>query len=199
MTRRRKTWRMAGLTFFVSGSSRYIHLRPSTAASPNSRGGGFSNARVVVTQAASATDSLSLQLPPSPSRTSVMVVNAEWGLLPRRTWTCRTSTSTRLSPRGIRRWASHQLTRSNHLTGSALTAHCLPLLTTFVGAPLADVFSTTCSMPAPYGRALTITQAPKNPAVPGRGGWNNGVLLGGSYRDRTDDIHGVNVALYQLS
>ena len=24
-------------------------------------------------------------------------------------------------------------------------------------------------------------------------------LLGGSYRDRTDDIHGVNVALYQLS
>ncbi|MCU1519866.1 MAG: hypothetical protein JWN19_251, partial [Arthrobacter sp.] len=23
--------------------------------------------------------------------------------------------------------------------------------------------------------------------------------LGGSYRDRTDDIHGVNVALYQLS
>lgn len=29
----------------VSGSSRYIHLRPSTAASPNSRGGGFSNAR----------------------------------------------------------------------------------------------------------------------------------------------------------
>lgn len=26
-----------------------------------------------------------------------------------------------------------------------------------------------------------------------------GVLRGGSYRDRTDDIHGVNVALYQLS
>lgn len=25
------------------------------------------------------------------------------------------------------------------------------------------------------------------------------VLAGGSYRDRTDDIHGVNVALYQLS
>jgi len=24
-------------------------------------------------------------------------------------------------------------------------------------------------------------------------------FLGGSYRDRTDDIHGVNVALYQLS
>lgn len=24
-------------------------------------------------------------------------------------------------------------------------------------------------------------------------------LAGGSYRDRTDDIHGVNVALYQLS
>jgi hypothetical protein len=23
--------------------------------------------------------------------------------------------------------------------------------------------------------------------------------VGGSYRDRTDDIHGVNVALYQLS
>ena len=23
--------------------------------------------------------------------------------------------------------------------------------------------------------------------------------IGGSYRDRTDDIHGVNVALYQLS
>ena len=32
-------------------------------------------------------------------------------------------------------------------------------------------------------------------------GWlaTDGVLLGGSYRDRTDDIHGVNVALYQLS
>ncbi len=28
---------------------------------------------------------------------------------------------------------------------------------------------------------------------------NDGVLVGGSYRDRTDDIHGVNVALYQLS
>ena len=24
-------------------------------------------------------------------------------------------------------------------------------------------------------------------------------VSGGSYRDRTDDIHGVNVALYQLS
>ncbi len=33
------------VAFFVSGSSRYIHLRPSTAASPNSRGGGFSNAQ----------------------------------------------------------------------------------------------------------------------------------------------------------
>lgn len=28
---------------------------------------------------------------------------------------------------------------------------------------------------------------------------HGGVFLGGSYRDRTDDIHGVNVALYQLS
>lgn len=28
---------------------------------------------------------------------------------------------------------------------------------------------------------------------------NDGVFDGGSYRDRTDDIHGVNVALYQLS
>ncbi len=28
---------------------------------------------------------------------------------------------------------------------------------------------------------------------------NDGAICGGSYRDRTDDIHGVNVALYQLS
>lgn len=46
MTRLRKTLRSTCVTFFVSGSSRYIHLRPSTAASPNSRGGGFSNARM---------------------------------------------------------------------------------------------------------------------------------------------------------
>lgn len=26
-----------------------------------------------------------------------------------------------------------------------------------------------------------------------------GAFAGGPYRDRTDDIHGVNVALYQLS
>lgn len=39
----------------------------------------------------------------------------------------------------------------------------------------------------------------KNPAVPGFGPWSGGVFCGGSYRDRTDDIHGVNVALYQLS
>lgn len=39
----------------------------------------------------------------------------------------------------------------------------------------------------------------KNPANPSRKAWIDGVLLGGSYRDRTDDIHGVNVALYQLS
>ena len=29
--------------------------------------------------------------------------------------------------------------------------------------------------------------------------WTTGFILCGSYRDRTDDIHGVNVALYQLS
>ena len=34
----------------------------------------------------------------------------------------------------------------------------------------------------------------KKPPVP----YGTGVS-GGSYRDRTDDIHGVNVALYQLS
>ena len=28
---------------------------------------------------------------------------------------------------------------------------------------------------------------------------STGLSVGGSYRDRTDDIHGVNVALYQLS
>lgn len=33
----------------------------------------------------------------------------------------------------------------------------------------------------------------KTPAPCGTG------AIGGSYRDRTDDIHGVNVALYQLS
>lgn len=107
-------------------------------------------------QAASATDSRSLQLPPSPSRTSVMVVNAEWGLFPNRTWTCSTSTSTRLIPRGIRRWPSHQLTRSNHRTGAALTAHCLPPQITVAGFPLAVVLSTTCSIPARYSGGPTI-------------------------------------------
>ncbi len=28
---------------------------------------------------------------------------------------------------------------------------------------------------------------------------DRGFLFGGPYRDRTDDIHGVNVTLYQLS
>ncbi len=39
----------------------------------------------------------------------------------------------------------------------------------------------------------------QKPATPSLQAWSDGVLLGGSYRDRTDDIHGVNVALYQLS
>lgn len=39
----------------------------------------------------------------------------------------------------------------------------------------------------------------KNPAAPGLMAGADGVFFGGSYRDRTDDIHGVNVALYQLS
>jgi hypothetical protein len=106
-----------------------------------------------------------------------------------------TSTSTRLLPRGMRRRASHQLTRSNHLTGSALTAHCRPLLMTAVGIPLVVVFSTTCSMPERYGRgttiwpALTITperntpvadklHAQKTPSLLARGR-NNGVYLVG--------------------
>jgi len=45
MTPRQKCSANPRVTFFVSGSSRYIHFRPSTAASPNSRGGGFSTAR----------------------------------------------------------------------------------------------------------------------------------------------------------
>ena len=48
------------------------------------------------------------------------------------------------------------------------------------------------------GRA-TVAREYKNPANPSRKAWIDGVSLGGSYRDRTDDIHGVNVALYQLS
>ena len=39
----------------------------------------------------------------------------------------------------------------------------------------------------------------QNPAAAGLLACCDGVFLGGSYRDRTDDIHGVNVALYQLS
>lgn len=39
----------------------------------------------------------------------------------------------------------------------------------------------------------------KNPVASDPLARNYGVLNGGSYRDRTDDIHGVNVALYQLS
>lgn len=178
VTRRRKTLQITRVAFFVSGCSRYIHLRPSTAASPNSRGGGFSNARDDVDQAASATDSRSLQLPPGSSRTRVMVVNAEWGLWPSLTWTCSTSTSTRLLPRGMRRSASHQLTRSNHLTGSALTAHRLPLLITAAGIPLVVVFSTTCSMPVRYGRGPTVTREQKTPPLLAMGR-NNGVCLVG--------------------
>lgn len=53
-------------------------------------------------------------------------------------------------------------------------------------------------MPARYSGGPTINGAQKTPPllVINR---NNGVSFGGSYRDRTDDIHGVNVALYQLS
>jgi hypothetical protein len=41
----------------------------------------------------------------------------------------------------------------------------------------------------------------KNPALRNRmaGFLLTAYFCGGSYRDRTDDIHGVNVALYQLS
>lgn len=129
------------------------------------------------------------------------MVKAELLFLPSLTCSCRTSTSTPLVPFGIRRLVSHQLMRSNHLTGSAPTDHSLPPLNTAVGMPLLSVCTMTCSIPESYGRGLTTGQeAPnKKPRRPRRKGWDSGVCFGGSYRDRTDDIHGVNVALYQLS
>ena len=45
----------------------------------------------------------------------------------------------------------------------------------------------------PAGTPEQTQKTPPQPAC------CDGVFLGGSYRDRTDDIHGVNVALYQLS
>ena len=44
----------------------------------------------------------------------------------------------------------------------------------------------------------SVARRKKTPSpglMPGR----RGFIFCGSYRDRTDDIHGVNVALYQLS
>jgi hypothetical protein len=107
-------------------------------------------------QAASATASRRRHPPPTPSLSSSMVVRAEPLLPPSLTCTCRTSTSTRLRPLGILRLTSHQLTRSNHRTGSAPTVHFLPLLTTAVGMPLIPVCTITCSIPENYGGALTF-------------------------------------------
>ena len=48
----------------------------------------------------------------------------------------------------------------------------------------------------------TNTAEPKRRGHPGFTGSNQiptSILSGGPYRARTDDIHGVNVALYQLS
>ena len=84
-------------------------------------------------------------------------MRADPAFLPSRTWSWRTSTSTLLNPLGIRRRVSHQLTRSNHLTGSAPTAHSLPLLSTAVGLPSVPVLTITCSMPASYGRGPTFS------------------------------------------
>src|SRR6476660_6722598 len=130
-----------------------------------------------------------------------MVVSADLSLCPSLTWTCRTSTSTPPAPFGILRVVSHQLIRSNHLVGSAPTAHSLPRLSTAVGIPSLSVCTMTCSMPASYGKAPTITPGRRNNKKPRRLRHQAGQrgFLGGSYRDRTDDIHGVNVALYQLS
>lgn len=152
--------------------------------------------------AASAAHSLSRQPPPSPSRSSSIVARAELALLPSRTWTWRTSTSTRLLPRGIRLLVSHQLTRSNHLTGSAPTSHSLPRLSTAVGLPSLPVRTITCSILGTYVEAPTIgrqARRSKKPRTVCRSRRTVRGLTGGSYRDRTDDIHGVNVALYQLS
>ena len=44
-----------------------------------------------------------------------------------------------------------------------------------------------------------LASATKKPAVPGHKHQEQRGFVSGSYRDRTDDIHGVNVALYQLS
>src|SRR5689334_23472983 len=117
-----------------------------------------------------------------------MVVRADLELFPSLTCTCRTSTSTPLLPLGIRRLVSHQLTRSNHLTGSAPTAHSLPRLSTAVGIPSLSVCTMTCSIPASYGKALTMAPGgrhnKKTPLPPPSGGGNGG-FAGGSYRDRT--------------
>ena len=49
------------------------------------------------------------------------------------------------------------------------------------------------SIPSRQVNRSANTGQTKTPAPCGTG------VSGGSYRDRTDDIHGVNVALYQLS
>ena len=48
-------------------------------------------------------------------------------------------------------------------------------------------------VPSRQVNGSTKTGQTKTPVPCGTG------AIGGSYRDRTDDIHGVNVALYQLS
>ena len=87
------------------------------------------------------------------------MVRADLLLFPSLTCNCSTSTSTPLVPFGIRRLVSHQLIRSNHLTGSAPTAHSLPRLSTAVGVPLLSVCTMTCSIPASYARGPTMAAA----------------------------------------
>lgn len=59
--------------------------------------------------------------------------------------------------------------------------------------------------PASAALRAKQTTAPKQPTAPNKNPaalaccLDDGVIFCGSYRDRTDDIHGVNVALYQLS
>ena len=47
--------------------------------------------------------------------------------------------------------------------------------------------------------SLPVNADNGNPRQPDLEVCLTGISYGGPYRDRTDDIHGVNVALYQLS
>lgn len=148
-----------------------------------------------------------LHPPPSWSRTSSNVRSPP-PRSPAAACTCQTSTSTRLAPRGRRNAPFHQRTRSNQCTGSAATRQLRSRRLKEYGAPFGAIRTRMLSMAGGYvgaptfcGRSRDRTDDVFEPAPLARNNRGRKAVQGrsGSYRDRTDDIHGVSVALYQLS